>query len=315
MLINASQANSAFAAVTGAIRDAARATGASFEYLLATARAESGLDPQAIAKSSSARGLFQFVDRTWLATLKQAGPALGYDRFANAITQSADGQLEVPDPAMRAQISALRNDPAASAAMAGAFTQQNANRLAGMLGRQATEGELYIAHFLGAEGAGRLISLATGNPMVPAADQFPKAAAANPAIFYERTGAARSVGDVYLTLTSRFDRAKVGGANAAASRAAPVDPVLVGQAPGAAPAATQARSRSLFADMANGEQRREPVSQIVRELWTTRPHVAAALSGSQVPPSGGAPAASSTARAAAGEGWRNLYRDLVPRAR
>src|SRR6476646_11882530 len=52
--------------VTGAIRDAARVTGAGFEYLLNTALRESNLNPSAKAKSSSATGLFQFIDQTWL---------------------------------------------------------------------------------------------------------------------------------------------------------------------------------------------------------------------------------------------------------
>src|ERR1700732_2797806 len=87
-------------AVTGAIRQASQATGASFNYLLATAQVESGLNPQAGASTSSARGLFQFIETTWLATIKQAGAALGFGRYADAITQTASGNYEVRDPTM-----------------------------------------------------------------------------------------------------------------------------------------------------------------------------------------------------------------------
>src|SRR5271163_5274025 len=90
--------------VTGAIRQAAQATGTSFQYLLATARVESGLNPQAGASTSSARGLFQFIDQTWLGTMKQSGAELGYGRYAAAITQTASGHYQVTDPAMRSQI-------------------------------------------------------------------------------------------------------------------------------------------------------------------------------------------------------------------
>jgi soluble lytic murein transglycosylase-like protein len=45
-------------AVTGAIRQAARTTGADFKYLLATAQVESNLNPNAQAPTSSARGLW-----------------------------------------------------------------------------------------------------------------------------------------------------------------------------------------------------------------------------------------------------------------
>lgn len=299
-------------AVTGAIRDAARATGASFDYLLATARVESGLNPKAAAKTSSAKGLFQFIDRTWLATLKQAGPSLGYGQYAAAITQDANGRLAVPDPAMRQKISALRNDPAANAAMAGAFTQGNANRLAETLGRPATDGELYMAHFLGAKGAGRLISLASSNPKTSAVSAFPKAAAANPSIFLDRAGNARSVGDVYAELNRRFEVARTGIATAVA--AVPPPPVMQVAESGPIYAPASNAPRSLFSDIVGGNsgRRREPVSEIVRELWSTRPHVAAALTGSAAP---SASIRNAVAATGMSEGLRGLYRDLPPNVR
>ena len=127
MLVNSS--NSASSAVTGAIQQASQATGTSFNYLLATAQVELGLNPQAGASTSSARGLFQFIETTWLATIKQAGAALGFGRYADAITQTASGNYEVRDPTMRSEILKLRNDPNANALMAGAFTQGNASAL------------------------------------------------------------------------------------------------------------------------------------------------------------------------------------------
>src|SRR5271156_1492077 len=101
--------------VTGAIRQAAQATGTSFQYLLATAQVESGLNPQAGASTSSARGLFQFIDQTWLATMKQSGPSLGYGQYADAISQDSSGHYQVQDPTMRSEILKLRNDPTANA--------------------------------------------------------------------------------------------------------------------------------------------------------------------------------------------------------
>src|ERR1700686_4547029 len=159
-----SVAGSASSQVAGAIRSAARSTGASFEYLLTTAQIESNLNPAAQATTSSAKGLYQFIDQTWLATLKNAGPAHGYGQYADAITLNADGRYEVADPNMRAAIMRLRNDPTASATMAGAFTQTNAAQLAAALGRQPSEGELYIAQCLGPEPAGekRGLGLAFG---------------------------------------------------------------------------------------------------------------------------------------------------------
>src|SRR5258708_30936389 len=112
-------------AVTNAIRDAADATGTSFGYLLATAKIESDLNPTLTMKSSSATGLFQFIDQTWLGTLKQAGPAYGYGDYANAIARDASGHYSVDDPEMRREIMKLRNDPAANAVMAGALAPKN----------------------------------------------------------------------------------------------------------------------------------------------------------------------------------------------
>jgi hypothetical protein len=208
MLVDPST-NAAGSAVTGAIRQASQATGTSFNYLLATAKVESGLDPRAGASTSSARGLFQFIEQTWLGTIKQSGAALGYGRYADAITKTASGAYLVGDPAMRAEILKLRNDPTANAVMAGAFTAENAQYLEDKLGRPASEGELYIAHFLGAGGAARLITLAATNPNSKATDYFPGAAQANSSIFYDRaTGAVRTLAQVRDVLTARYDVAR-----------------------------------------------------------------------------------------------------------
>jgi hypothetical protein len=191
--------------VTGAIRDAARVTGAGFEYLLNTALRESNLNPNAKAKTSSATGLFQFIDQTWLATMKQSGGSLGYGKYADAISRTASGRYVVKDPAMRNQIFALRKDPTANSLMAGAFANSNAKVLTDRLGRKPTDGELYMAHFLGASGASRFIRAAEVNPNGKAAALFPRAAHANNSIFYDKGGQARSLKQVYAGLVSRHN--------------------------------------------------------------------------------------------------------------
>lgn len=225
MLVDSSN-STIFSVVAGAIRQASEATGASFRYLLATAQVESGLNPQAGAATSSARGLFQFIQQTWLATMKQAGAALGYAQYADAITKSPSGHYEVRDPTIRHEILKLREDPTANAAMAGALTKANATVLSARLGRAPSEGELYAAHFLGAAGAARLIALAAANPNAKAADFFANAAQANSSIFYDqKTGAARTVAQVRNILTTRYDVARNSQPPAAPVAQAPAAPV------------------------------------------------------------------------------------------
>lgn len=88
--------------IASAISRAARANSASFEYLLPTAQIESNLNPKAQAPTSSAKGLYQFIDQTWLGTLKRAGPSLGLGKYSDAIIDMPDGRYAVPDPAERA---------------------------------------------------------------------------------------------------------------------------------------------------------------------------------------------------------------------
>lgn len=233
MLVDPSTSTTS-ATVTGAIRQASQATGASFDYLLATAQVESGLNPQAGAQTSSARGLFQFIQQTWLATMKQAGPALGYGRYAAAIVKTASGRYEVPDAAMRNEILKLRVDPATNAVMAGAFTRANAAALSARLGRAPSEGELYIAHFLGAGGAAKLISLASSNPHAKADNYFANAAQANTPIFYDRlSGRPRSLAQVRDILTARYDVARSRSDDF--SRTAMMQPTTQPQTPSSVP--------------------------------------------------------------------------------
>jgi hypothetical protein len=218
MSVDTSNATAATGAarVSGAIKQASNSTGASFEYLLATAKMESDFNPTAGASTSSARGLYQFIDQTWLATVKEAGGELGYSQYADAITKTASGDYVVSDSATRQAIMKLRDDPAIASAMAGALTQSNSFQLTGMIGRRPSDSELYMAHFMGVGGAAKLITTAEDNPQANAARMFPSAAAANRSIFFDRAGSARSVSEVYSVLNARY----AGAANSSQTQAA-----------------------------------------------------------------------------------------------
>lgn len=204
------------ARVAGAIKQAADTVGTSFEYLLSTAKMESDFNPTAGASTSSAHGLYQFIDQTWLGTVKEAGGQLGYGDYADAITKTSSGDYTVSDPAMRQAIMKLRDDPQAASAMAAALTQSNSFQLTGMIGRRPSDAELYMAHFMGVGGAAKLITSTQDSPQASAARLFPNAAAANRPIFYDRDGRARSVSEVYSVLTSRYS----GAANSTTTRGA-----------------------------------------------------------------------------------------------
>jgi hypothetical protein len=186
------------------LEQAAQKTGTPFEYLVKTAQRESGFDARAKAPTSSATGLFQFLEQTWLGLIKTEGARHGLATEAQAI-QSEGGRFGVADAATRQRILALREDPAVSATMAGVFTARNREQLSQALGRQPSQGELYVAHFLGASGARELITLAERSPMATAAQSFPEAAAANRAIFYERGGRARTAREVTGLLMASFN--------------------------------------------------------------------------------------------------------------
>lgn len=173
-----------------------------FDYLLQTAVRESSLNPEAKAPTSSAVGLFQFLESTWLQVMKEQGPRLGYQKYADAISVDSDGDYVIGNKAMRQEILALREDPQVAADMAAAFTQSNGDYLAAKFGKHPSPGELYIAHFMGPQGAERLFRAGLDNPDQIAAKLFPKQAKANPSIFYSG-GEARSIKDLYRALVSK----------------------------------------------------------------------------------------------------------------
>lgn len=205
-------------AVEAAIQRASSATGVDFGFLLGAAKRESGYNPTAKAGSSSAAGLFQFVEQTWMSTLKKHGAKYGYARYADLIQQGPDGRYHVDGGEARKAVMDLRFDPHAASLMAGELTSDHAAYLKGRVGRDPTAGELYAAHFLGPQGSAKLIEAVHANPSAPAAPLFPDAAAANRSIFYH-DGRAATVGELYANLT----KTQGAGTVRAAPSAAPTD--------------------------------------------------------------------------------------------
>ena len=242
--------------VRAAIAQGAARTGVDFDYLLAQAQIESGLDPAARAKTSSATGLFQFIDSTWLATVQKHGSAHGLGALASAIGTGPRGAF-VADPALRQQTLALRHNPALASVMAGALAQDNRAALVPVLGREPDAGELYLAHFLGAGGASKFLTALQSNPAQPAAALFPKQAAANRAIFHQPGGAPRSLSEVMELMHGKM-------AQAMDAPAAP--PMPIAQA-SPAPSPWQA-AQARFSDTAQTfADRPRPMSALLGETF------------------------------------------------
>lgn len=189
--------------VAGALRDAARATGLGFNVLAAKAAMESGFRSDAQAGTSSARGLFQFIDQTWLGVVQAHGAEHGLANEAAAITRSGS-RLTVSDPDMRSRILALRDDPGISAKLGAEHLKDLSEALRPALGGRAPDStELYLGHFLGLGGATAMLRAAASDPNRAASDILPEAARANPAIFRGGDGAPLSVQQVIDKLRNK----------------------------------------------------------------------------------------------------------------
>ncbi|HEV7369772.1 transglycosylase SLT domain-containing protein [Arenibaculum sp.] len=200
-------AGSGRASVTTAIRDAARKTGVDFSYLMEKAAQESGFDPAAKARTSSATGLYQFIESTWLTMIDEHGSRHGLGDVAARIERRADGRRVVADPEERKAILELREDPRIASLMAAEFTRENREHLAREVGGRIGATELYMAHFLGAGGAAKFLDAHRSDPGKPASALLPQAAAANRAVFYGPEGRPRSVAEVYERFAQRFGEA------------------------------------------------------------------------------------------------------------
>ena len=179
------------------INHASKATGVSFDYLMAQAGKESAFDGNAKSSVSSAAGLFQFTKGTWLQLIKLHGAKHGLAAYADGIERTARGDYVVQDPGLRKEILALRKDPALSALIAGEYARDNRRWLEHSLGHKVGSAELYLAHFLGPGGAVKLLKAKAEDPAQAAAELVPEAAAKNRTMFYGADQTPQSVAALY----------------------------------------------------------------------------------------------------------------------
>ena len=178
---------------------AARDTNTDPTLLMSIADKESSFAPGVKASTSSATGLFQFIDSTWLRVVRDFGAQHGLEREA-AIIDGPDEKPFVSDAAARQRILALRNDPYLSATLAAEMLKHDAAHISSRIGRDLTGGETYLAHFLGPGDAEKFITKVVEEPKYAAPRLLPRPARANRSIFYaaaHRRARSLSVADVH----------------------------------------------------------------------------------------------------------------------
>jgi hypothetical protein len=191
---------------------AAQVTNVDPAYLMALADKESSFLPDIKARTSSAEGLFQFIESTWLEVLRRYGPKHGYAAEAEAI-QMVRGRPVVSDPKQREAILSLRRDPYLSALIAGEMMTTHREILAGKVARDPSFTELYMAHFLGLQGASHFVALLGDMPGTSAPEAFPSAAKANRTLFFTSSkeavrskSKALSVAEVHGRIDAMIDK-------------------------------------------------------------------------------------------------------------
>lgn len=187
--------------IVNAVQQASARTGVDFAYLLQQAKVESSFNPNAKAKTSSATGLFQFIESTWLGMVRDYGHKHGFGHLADQI----DARGRVSSKAARQDILSLRRDPQAASLFAAEFANENKRFLEEHVGGTIGPTELYLAHFLGASGATGFLNALKKDPYTVGAHILPTAAAANRGVFYDSaTGEPRTLKQIYAHFEGKF---------------------------------------------------------------------------------------------------------------
>ncbi len=191
--------------ILAAIKNAANKTGVDFSFLVEKAGAESNFNPDIKAKTSSATGLFQFIESTWLGMVKKHGAKHGLEQYAQHI-ENKNGKLCINNCDVKNRVLEMRKDPKIASLMAAEFSSDNQKYLKENTNGKVGETELYFAHFMGAKGATEFLNNKDQNGTRIASNLFTKEARANKNVFFDKnTGKARSLNEVYDFFADKFE--------------------------------------------------------------------------------------------------------------
>ena len=156
------------------LQNTAKNEGVDYPTLYALAGAESSFSSGAKAGNSTATGLLQFTTGTWDYLTKKVYPELGY---------SLSDRL----------------DPEKSAIVASRYIKHISAILEKAFDRKPSTGEVYLGYFMGPSGAVAILKALQSDPNTLGHKVFPKAAKANPTLFFEKGDTSKP-----LTLLQTF---------------------------------------------------------------------------------------------------------------
>lgn len=265
---------------------AAKMTGVDVKTLAAMCAIESNFNPDAKAGTSSASGLFQFLTGTWNGMLSKYGAKYGIDPRTPA------------------------TDPRAAVLMGAEFIKENLATLKSQVkGRELTNTDAYMAHFLGPAAAAKFLN---ADPNAIGADVMrgppgKDPVASNPNVFFDKnTRQARTIGEIYKLFNMKMDRESkraglgdaatpapapkagptpgdsAGGGNVAAPQAKPADKPAAATAT-AALAAANSTPAPVSAVATNVKP--APAAQVAQAAAQTTPPATDASGGAYAAPS------------------------------
>lgn len=185
--------------VLAAFASAQTAAQADPSVLLAIAYKESSFNPTARNRLSSAYGLLQFTEATWLEMIRDFGARYNLSAYATALYTDRDGNISARNRRMRAAILRLRGDPRLSAIMAAERLRSKAKTLSAQLGRDLLPADLYVLYLLGPDGAHHFLIQLAEHPDLSSVAVIGGSARPNAGLFV-RAGHALTVADAYAAI-------------------------------------------------------------------------------------------------------------------